>query len=442
MYRKSWGTLSLVATLLVGGGLTDSAAAATDMEARIRQLERQVEALTRALEQKAPATAPTPAAPAAQTPGPAARTAAPEHYQELEERVDALTEAVEDSAQAAQVWDRLHIGGYGELHYNNLDAKDHDNDKKEIDLHRFVLYFGWDFTDYLRFHSEVEYEHNTTGDGNPGEVEIEQAYVQYDINEASDVLGGVFLLPVGILNETHEPTTFYGVERNDVENIILPTTWWAGGAQYGLRFWDGFHWTFAVHEGLKMETTGSNAFRVRSGRQNTAEAVAKQLAGTTSLRYTGIPGLELGTALQYQSDPSQKSNDGIDDGWLASGHLIYNWRMFTVKGLYAKWFFDGDAIKAAGADRQKGWYIEPSVKPFNRDFLPMLADKVGFYFRYEDISGTARARDRFNQWETGFNFWPHPDVVLKFDYRDRHHDRGIERGRDFTGFDLGLGYQF
>ena len=52
----------------------------------------------------------------------------------------------------SRCWTRP-IGGYGELHYNNL------NSKKEIDLHRFVLFFGHKFSGRIRFHSEVEIEH-------------------------------------------------------------------------------------------------------------------------------------------------------------------------------------------------------------------------------------------------------------------------------------------
>lgn len=66
---------------------------------------------------------------------------------------------------------------------------------------------------------------------------------------------------------------------------------------------------------------------------------------------------------------------------------------------------------------------------------------VGFYTRYEEVNA-ARARDKFDQWEVGLNWWPAPRVVVKFDYRDRSHDLDGESGRDFTGIDIGLGYSF
>ncbi len=354
-----------------------------------------------------------------------------------DEKAEAAVEAVEETATTTGNWsDKTHIGGYGELHYNNIDADDSDNDKDEIDFHRFVLFFGHEFTDRLRFNSELEFEHaltKDTADGSgPGEVELEQAYLEYDINDQLATRGGLFILPIGILNETHEPNTFYGVERNDVENIIIPTTWWAGGAGLSGHYPNGISWDLAIHEGLKIPTSGSSAFRVRSGRQKTAEADASDFAYTGRVKYSGIPGLELAASLHYQSDASQVSGDGLDDGLLFETHAVYQNGPFALRALYAEWNFDGSGVEAAGADEQKGWYLEPSFKP---------REDLGLYARYEDIEG-ARDRDQFDQWEIGLNYWPHQAVVLKADYRNRDHDLSTESGRDFDAFDLGIGYHF
>jgi len=358
---------------------------------------------------------------------------------DADEKAEAAVVAVEESAAGGSGgnWaDRTTIGGYGELHYNNIDASDPANDNKEIDFHRFVLYFGHEFTDDIRLFSEFELEHaltKDTSDGSgSGEVELEQAYIEFDLQDNLQARGGVFLLPVGILNETHEPNTFYGVERNDVENIIVPSTWWAGGAGLSGQHANGISWDVAVHEGLEMPTSGSSAFRVRSGRQKTSKASAEDLAYSGRLRYTGIPGLELAASANYQSDASQMSGDGLDSGLLLEAHAVLEKGPFGLRALYAEWDFDGAAVAAADADKQHGWYIEPSFRPFN---------SVGVYARYEDIEG-ARTQDRFDQWEVGVNYWPHEDVVLKADYRNREHDLASDAGRDFDAFDLGIGYQF
>jgi hypothetical protein len=325
---------------------------------------------------------------------------------------------------------RTSIGGYGELHYNNVRSDAGDSD--EIDFHRFVLFFGHEFTDRIRFFSEFELEHSLAGDGAPGEVELEQAYVEYALTDNTYAKTGLFLMPVGILNETHEPPTFYGVERNDVESIIIPSTWWEAGAGLRGNFGNGLSWDAAIHSGLAMPTEGGSAFRVRSGRQKVAEALASDPAATVRLRYTGIAGLELAASYQYQSDPSQVPGDGLDSGQLLTAHAIYQRDRFGLRALYGGWHFDGAAVEAAGADEQSGWYVEPSFR---------LAEKWGIYARYEDIDG-ARQQDQFAQSEFGFNYWPTDGVVLKMDFRRREFDLPELGEADFDAIDLGFGYNF
>lgn len=349
---------------------------------------------------------------------------------ESEERIEATGDFVESLVVADNRPSKTSIGGYGELHYNQFEAD--NGDSEEIDFHRFVLFFGHEFTDKIRFFSEFELEHSLSGDGKPGEVELEQAYVEYALRDNLFAKTGLFLLPVGIMNETHEPPTFYGVERNNVENIIVPTTWWEGGAGLRGNLGNGISWDAAVHSGLKMPTTGGSAFRVRSGRQKVAEADASDPAATFRLKYTGVPGLELATSYQYQWDPSQESGDGLDSGQLFTTHAVYQRERFGLRALYGNWNFDGVAVEAADADSQSGWYVEPSFR---------VSDKWGVYARYEDLDA-ARDQDKFTQSEFGFNYWPTDGVVLKMDYRTRDFELSSLSGADFDAIDLGFGYNF
>ena len=358
-----------------------------------------------------------------------------EKTNETDAKVEAVAEVMESAPPQVAQASKTTIGGYGELHYNNLNAEDPSRDVDMIDLHRFVLFFGHEFNDRTRFYSEFEVEHAFVADSGgdtPGEVEIEQAFIEFDLRQDLYAKAGLFLIPVGILNETHEPDSFYGVERNDVENIIVPSTWWEAGAGLNGRFGSGWNWDMTFTSGLEMPTTGSNAFRVRSGRQKVAKAVANDGAITGRLRYTGIAGLQTAVTVQYQFDPSQVSGDGLDSGTLIEAHVDYQRNGFGLRALYSRWDFSGDAVEAADADVQTGWYIEPSYR---------LNDKVGFYARYEDVDA-ARKQDKFDQWEVGLNWWPAKNVVIKFDYRDRSHDLDSQNGRDFTGIDLGIGYSF
>ncbi|MBT7121251.1 MAG: porin, partial [Nitrosomonadales bacterium] len=167
---------------------------------------------------------------------------------EVEDVAVATDEAIKAQVKLSN---KTTIGGYGELHYNNLRDQKGQSNKHEMDFHRFVLFVNYEYNDKLRLVSELELEHSVSGDGQVGEIELEQAYVQYDVTDRTSVVGGLFLMPVGILNETHEPSTFYGVERNNVEKYIVPTSWWEGGAMVQHEIMDGLGIDLTVTSGLK-----------------------------------------------------------------------------------------------------------------------------------------------------------------------------------------------
>lgn len=318
----------------------------------------------------------------------------------------------------SQADSRTHVGGYGELHYNNLDSG------SEIDFHRFVLFLNHAFTDDIRFYSEVEIEHSLAGEGQPGEVELEQAYLEFDTGESSNVKAGLFLVPVGIINETHEPPVFYGVERNPVEHDIIPATWWEGGAAFTHNSASGFSYDVAVHSGLNIGA----GYDVRDGRQKVAEASAEELAVSGRIKYTGIAGLELAASIVTQSDVAQDPAIDGDAGTLLEMHAVWNSGPVTVKALYAGWNFDSAAAEALGRDTQDGFYVEGAYK---------LNPSWGVFARYNDWdNGGLAAETAISQTNVGVNWWPHKDVVVKFDIQNQG------KAGNNNGFNVGIGYQF
>jgi hypothetical protein len=367
-----------------------------------------------------------------------------QQLQQTDQKVEATGEQMEKIAttgnSSGSSWaDKTKLGGYGEMHYNSLDGKGGAASKDEIDLHRFVLFFGHEFNSRTRFFSELEVEHALVKDkdtGNaglgkalPGEIELEQAYVEFDLNDKHRAKAGLFMIPVGIINETHEPPTFYGVERNPVEKDIIPATWWAGGAALSGRFGSGFSYDVALHEGLA--TTAATNYRPRDGRQKTSEANAKKLAATARLKWTAIPGIELGGTVQHQSDITQGLDASAGSANLYEVHSVINKGPFGLKALYAQWSLDGNGPKAIGADKQKGWYVEPSFR---------LSEQWGVFARYNLWDNTAgdNTASKKKQIDVGMNYWPHPDVVLKADYQRQNNDDG----KNQNGLNLGVGYQF
>ena len=353
--------------------------------------------------------------------------------------VDAVADATDEAIKAqVKLSNKTTIGGYGELHYNNLRDQKGTSNKDQMDFHRFVLFINHEFNDRMRLVTELELEHSLSGDDKPGEVELEQAYIQYDLTQKTSLIGGLFLTPVGILNETHEPPTFYGVERNDVEKNIIPTTWWEGGAMVEHEFMDGLTTNLAVTSGLKSE---GGSFKPRDGRQKVAEAEAKTFAYTGRLKYTAIPGVELAGTINYQDNYCQNEIAGCDSATLYEGHVVYNRDAFGLRALYAWWDIDGSAVKQVGADEQYGYYIEPS---YRLDNAIVMGQDIGVFARYavwDNADGSGSNSDtEYKQYNIGFNWWVDKDVVIKADYQIQDVGSGISKELD--GLNLGIGYQF
>jgi len=363
-----------------------------------------------------------------------------------EEKIDILTEEVErlkaevasqQKGEKSQERGLTSVGGYGELHYNNLDSK------KEFDFHRFVLFFNHKFSDRIRFFSELELEHawvkDTPAGSSKGEVELEQAYIEFDLSQKHRAQGGLFLVPVGIINETHEPTTFYGVERNPVESNVIPSTWWEAGAGLKGELPGGLRYDLAATSGLKIATTGTSAYNIRSARQKVSSAPGDNLAYTGRLRWTAIPGVEVATSLYHQSDLTQSSL-GVPpiSGTLGTAHTVISQGPFSIKALYARWHLTGgsDTVNPAsgavtGADIQYGWFVEPAFK---------ITSQWGVFARYsewDNRAGNANTTATLKrQTDVGVNYWPHPQVVVKFDVQNQ------EGASNDDGFNLGIGYMF
>lgn len=342
----------------------------------------------------------------------------------LEARVDGLS-----LGSGGGGLESAQIHGYGEMHYNNLSGKGGASDKDEIDLHRLVLFVGYDFTPRIRLRTEVEVEHSVTGGDEPGEVEVEQAFLDFDVNDRHTVRAGLFLVPVGLLNTTHEPGRFYGVERNPVETSILPTTWWEAGVGMHGDLGAGFRYEAYLHSGLNIAT--GTQYAIRGGRQKGAQAKISDPAGTLALSWS-IPGVTLGGAVHRQTDVSQGEDPEAGSAWMGEVHADVRRGPLGLRALYAEWSLDGTGPEAAGADRQFGWYVEPSVR---------LTEQVGLFARYCEWNNRAGAGDAAGgkrQVNAGVNWWPHEQVVVKADVQWQDH----EDGKNQDGINLGIGYEF
>lgn len=221
---------------------------------------------------------------------------------------DSITNTFQNSADKILTTDgRLIIGGYGEVHYNQpVGSKTMNNGA--LDVHRMVMLLGYNFSPKTQFISEIEYEHVS-------EVYIEQAFLQHKLNNYINLRAGLMLIPMGIVNEYHEPTTFNGVERPLVDNKISPTTWREIGVglsgniieasiKYQAYVVNGFN-------GYNGNGTLNGKNGLRSGRQKGAESYISSPNVTAKIEYYRFRGFNIGVSGYFGKTQSSLYN-GID----------------------------------------------------------------------------------------------------------------------------------
>ncbi|OIP82452.1 MAG: hypothetical protein AUK44_07645 [Porphyromonadaceae bacterium CG2_30_38_12] len=186
---------------------------------------------------------------------------------------------------------KLMLGGYGEVHYSQpLSATNRYNGT--LDVHRTVMFLGYNFNSRTQFISEFEFEH-------VNDVLVEQAFLQHRFNKYLNLRAGLLLIPMGIVNEYHEPTTFNGVERPIVDTKIAPSTWREIGVGFsGSVFPASLKYQVYVVNGFSSYKTGvaslSGKDGFRGGRQKGAESFVSSPNFTAKIEYYGIRGLNLG----------------------------------------------------------------------------------------------------------------------------------------------------
>ncbi|MDQ7074191.1 MAG: porin [Gammaproteobacteria bacterium] len=336
--------------------------------------------------------------------------------EQLEAQIEALADMLEQGGSGVAT-QATQFGSYGELHYQ---ANEKGNNK--IDFHRWVLFMSHEFSEKIRFFSELEVEHAMVGEGQAGALELEQSYISLTPRSGTEVKLGLFLLPIGIINETHEPPRFYGVERNPIEKIIVPATWWESGAMLSQQFASGISYDVALHSGLNV----SDSVDLRKGRQRSANANGNAWAVTGRLNYSGLAGLLFSLALQHQSDLNQSASDSLGAAQLYESHLVWQSGALSLKALYAVWNIEGRQARLLKKDRQQGGYLEAAYR---------LNPQWGVFVRQNSWQ-TVRDIDQ-EQLDFGVNWWLHEDVVVKLDYQQSNQSAG-----DLQALNLGVGYQF
>lgn len=384
----------------------------------------------------------------------------PDSLAELQRQVDILTQEIEKiklgevaenryepqrglGPAAAKVYSLkksgVSLAGYGEAVYENYSTQREDgnasNKLDRVDFLRNILYVGFRFNDWILFNSEIEFEHGSTGKTDSkgksiGEVSVEFGYVELMFSRSLNLRAGMLLNPVGIVNEKHEPSTFFGTLRPNVDRVIIPSTWRANGIGFYGELAPSLDYRAYLVEGLDAASF-SDASGIRGGRQSGAKALAEDLGLTGKLEYTGIPGSTLGGSFYYgKSGQGAKDSQGTIDALttLLSVHGEYAWKGFEFRGLYAKVDLDeADRVsKLAGktvGSSMYGWYLSAGYDIIPR-IVPGSSHYLAPYIQYERFNTHATVAAGYspnpNYDQTvivyGLSYKPHPNIAFKLDY--------------------------
>jgi opacity protein-like surface antigen len=391
--------------------------------------------------------------------------------QQLQRQLDTTTEQQKKSAApapdatpAVQIQSDTTFGGYGEIAYNDYRK---DSSRNQADLRRFVLFLGHRFNERLTFNSEVEWEHAVTSATDQGESEIEQAYLNYVLTPSVNLKTGLFLMPFGFLNESHEPPVYYGVERNFVETRIIPSTWREGGLGLHGSTDLGLAWDAGVTTGFNVSKFDDPSAPLASMHQELQFAQAHDLALYGALNYRGVPGLTVGSALfsgnsaqgnaAFKADNTQPDFSGINARvTLWDVHTRWQAGGADLQALYAKGKIgDADRIdqtlqafntanplsppRAFVPDEFYGWLVQAAYMVWQREEMSLTP-----FIRYERYNTQSSMPEGFaadpanadRVTTAGLSFKPHPQVVFKADYQKFKDNTRNDR------FNLGLGYMF
>jgi DtxR family Mn-dependent transcriptional regulator len=345
---------------------------------------------------------------------------------------------------------RTALSGYMDFHFNNPEFSD-----AQLDFHRFVLLVTHSFSERIRFVGELELEHAVVeGLEEKGELELEQAYVDFLLSRSFNVRAGLMLMPIGIINERHEPPVYYGVERPFNDTVIIPTTWFEAGA--GVHGELGRGWRYRAFIVAPLDAAEFSAEEgLREGRQKGSEANVGRPAVTGRVEYVAVRGLTLGTSGWSGRSGFQFRPVFDVPVSLAEIDGRYSRRRLELRGQFSQvWIDNAGQLNEALALRVG---VNPNIARVLRGFYGEAGYRaisnaafgdVGAFVRYENFDTQFRMPTGYvglpqfdrDAWVVGATYWPDPDVAVKFDYSLVRSRSSVVQAPD--SFNVGLGWWF
>lgn len=341
-------------------------------------------------------------------------------FSQSENIEESITEQAAAQNAAQKLFDegtsnKLTIGGYGEIHSNHPE-----NGNGKVDVHRLVTLFGYKFNDKVQFISEIEFEHVK-------EVYVEQAFMSYSITDNLNLRAGLMLIPMGIVNEYHEPTTFNGVERPGMDKSIVPSTWREIGFGINGRLDNAsIKYQAYIFNGFSSNGLGgSNG--LRSGRQKGAEAMFNESNLSTRIDYYGIGNLKVGFSGYFGNTNVDVDSDAPKVGISMVGFdARYTNNRFGARGQYITASISDTEdyntyYESNLGSKLAGYYVEASynlLETSKTEKLDLFA-RYSNYDTHASVAGSLVANDAYdrNVLTTGLTWHVADGAAFKMDYQ-------------------------
>lgn len=343
---------------------------------------------------------------------------------------------------------KVSIGGYAELVY--YDDRD-PGQNNTTDIYRLIPYIGYRFNNWIVFNSEIEFEHGgANADSGEGVAIIEFMYLDFLLHEAANIRIGNYLIPVGITNLKHEPTYFGSVNRPLLEKNLIPTTWHENGVLVYGDFAEDFSYQAGFFASPIATETGTATYKasswIRSGRQKGARAKAEDFSGVFRMDYSGIDNTHIGFSGVY----GDTSHDypGISNIPYSLWEIHFETQQSGLKwnGLYTQGTLDGVGELAINSglvgEEVVGWYSTLEYDTFfhrgGESAFPVFVRYSEYDLNKSVSTGVPDKTLKKKITTIGFNYKPHPQVVLKADFQAIENDAAYEGDQ----FSLGMGLVF
>src|SRR6202158_1905715 len=232
----------------------------------------------------------------------------------------------------------LKIGMYGEIKFGSQQNPAAGGQwQNGFDMARLVLLPTYQVTDNIIFNAEIEFEHAGAGFDNDdklhGTAEIEQAFFDFRFNDYFTLRSpGVDIVPISFNNLYHEPTLFYSVERPELANGLIPSTWVAPSAGFYGKIVDGLNYQFQVSHSAEAFGDG---FDHRG--DNGAPIAGGYAAGPNGADALGFAKAPIGGSAQMSTQAAVTGRLSYQPGFLpgfAGSSAVYYSPDITPRGAY------------------------------------------------------------------------------------------------------------